>query len=253
MRILLTSSLVCLLLLTACGGGSGGSAATGPSLAGNWQITLQNSVGNNLKTESGFFLQTGSSLNGNLLLNGSNTVCAGVGSVIGEVSGSNVAITVDQTGQTINLTGTAKSNSSMSGDYSIFSSPCGFTQVGTWTGTLVQPITGAFQATFTSTKIGGLVFHFSGKVTQGQNTGASTASLSGSMTSTDSPCFTEASIAGLVSGTAIVFNLLSSEGVALAQYRGTASTDGKSITGNYDIFTTPPGTCTDFGTATVAF
>jgi len=249
MRSLAVPSLLCVAILASCGGSNGGERAATP-LSGNWQMSLQRDAASGLKTLSGFLVQSGNSVTGNMLLSG-QTSCAGVGPVSGQLSGSAVTLTVDQTGQTVNLTGTTGTGiSSMSGNYSILSSPCGDTSVGTWTASVVQPLNGSFQGTFTSTETIGVVFHFSGTISQAANTGASTANLSGSMTSTDASCFSSASVSGLISGTAVVLNLVSSEGVALGQYRGTAATDAGSIAGTYDIFNAAGG-CDDFGNATI--
>jgi len=134
----------------------------------------------------------------------------------------------------VNLTGTSANNStSMSGSYSILAAGCGQTDVGTWTASQVPTLTGVFQATFTSTYTGGLVYQFTGAITQGPNTGGSIATLSGTMQSSNSPCFTSASIAGVVSGTSVVFNVLTAQGVALGKYTGTLSTNATSMTGTY--------------------
>jgi hypothetical protein len=252
MRILVPVLLVCLVVITACGGGSSNGASS--LLSGNWQAALKNTTTGAVKSESGFFVQSGKLLAGSVLLTG-GTACAGVGSAQGQVSGLNVAIAVNQVGETVNLTGTAASDgSTMSGNYSILASPCGNSQVGTWTASQVHTLTGAFQATFTSTDTTGLVFHLAGKITQGPNNGGSTTTLAGSITSTDAPCFSTASVAGQISGTAVVLNLLSSEQVALGQYLGTATTDATTITGTYNLQPQSPvhGGCRDFGTGAIS-
>lgn len=233
MRALGVVSLMCLVLLAACGGGSG-TAKVG-ALSGNWQMTLQSKT--SAETQSGFLLQSGNVVSGGLLLSGQTisgqTSCMGVGSVLGQTSGPNLSLTVSPAGQTVNLTGTSANNfTSMSGSYSILAAGCGQTEVGTWTANQVIPLTGSFQAMFTPNN-SGPVFSFTGTITQGPNTGGSTATLSGSMTSTDSPCFTSASIGGLVSGTSVVFNLLTPGGVALGKYTATMTTDATSITGSF--------------------
>jgi hypothetical protein len=253
MRAITALSLVLLMTLTACGNGPGTSVG---NFAGNWQMTLQRDQTNTastLKTESGFLVQSGGALTGNLLLTG-DTYCAGVGSAQGQVSGSNVAISLNQIGQTINLTGSLGSTGSISGTYSILASPCGSTQVGTWTATQVQALTGNLQGTFTSTQTSGVVYQVSGNVTQAANTGGSAANLSGSMTSTNAPCFSSVSISGSISGTSAVFNLLSSEGVSIGQFSGTTTSDASTITGLYNFLNTQPpplNGCEDFGTAVV--
>jgi hypothetical protein len=246
---------LCLMFLTSCGGGGGSTGTPTGNFAGNWQISLQRDQSNTLKTESGFLVQSGDALSGNLLLTG-DTNCAGVGAAQGQVSGSNVAINVSQIGQTVNLTGSLASSGSASGSFSIFASPCGSTQVGTWTASQVQTLAGSLQGTFTSTspQFSGVIYQISGKVTEAPNTGESAANLSGSMTSTNAPCWSSVSISGSISGTSVVFNLLSSEGVALGQFHGTATTDASTITGVYDFLNTQPpplNGCQDFGTAVV--
>src|SRR5579863_1323597 len=118
MRLLVPFFLLGSIALTACGGG--GSNSTGKSLlSGNWQFALTNPLTGAVKLESGFLLQSGSALNGTVLLTG-GTVCAGIGSAQGQLQGSNVSIAVSQVGQTITLTGTTQgSGSQMSGNYSI--------------------------------------------------------------------------------------------------------------------------------------
>jgi hypothetical protein len=243
---------VCFTLIIGCGGGGGNS---GPNLSGNWQATLLNPKTGSSKSESGFLVQSGNALAGSVLLTG-QTNCIGVGSAQGQVSGSNVTITVDQVGQTLGFTGTTSDEGTkMSGSYQLLASPCGSTQVGTWTAAQVTALTGSLQSTFTSTKTVGLVFHFSGSITQGPNTGGSATTLAGSMTSTDAPCISAVSLGGQISGTTVVFNLLTSEGLAVGQLAGTTTTDATSITGTYGLSPQSPqlsNGCKDFGTVTVS-
>lgn len=178
------------------------------------------------RTQSGFLLQSGNSLNGAFLLDGN---CAGVGLAQGQVSGSDMSLSENETAQTLSLTGSAMADGSLGGNYSILASGCGTSEVGTWTAQQVKTLTGSFQGVFTSTITNNLVFHFSGSLTQGPNTGASEASLSGSMTSTDAACFSSASISGQISGTQAVLNLVASDGTALGKISGTLATDASSL------------------------
>ena len=234
MRTLSTGLFACLLLLTACGD-SGSTNGTG-TLSGNWQIALQRSDTGAIKLQTGFLLQSGTSIAGQVLL--TQTGCAGVGTASGQVSGSTVAINVTQTGQSVQLKGTAASDgSSIHGDYSLLASGCGNTQTGTWTGTRVTTLNGSFTGTLSSNLTPGVILHFTGTVAQGANTGGSTASLSGTMTSSDAPsCYNNVNINGLVSGTSVVFNLTASDGTALGAYQGTSTTDMNTITGQYNFF-----------------
>ncbi|MFY9682804.1 MAG: hypothetical protein WA424_14710 [Candidatus Sulfotelmatobacter sp.] len=231
MRML--SAPVCVLMLLSCGGKTD-PASTGV-LSGNWQFSLQQTPPSTIaQTESGFLLQSGNSLTGGLVLS-NQAVCPGLGPALGSLNGSNIALTVSQTSQTVAFTGTAATDgSAMTGTYSILASGCsGGSSTGTWTASPVKPVTGTYQATFTSGSLG--VYNSVITVTQGPNTGASIANLSGTMTSSNSTCANNLSIAGVVSGTAIVLNFLASDGSAVGQFTGTTSTDATALTGTYDF------------------
>jgi hypothetical protein len=254
MRMLAQASFMILITLgvaTLSSCGSSGGIGSMSSLAGNWQMVLQSNGSS--ENQSGFLLQSGTALTGAIVLSG-QTSCPGVGAAQGQVKGSEVSIGVVRTGQSLQLMGTAPSDgSTMSGNFSILAAGCGVSEVGSWSASHIKPLGGNLSGTFTS-GVSGLVFHFTGTIAQGPNTGASNATLSGSMTSTDAPCFQSASIAGLISGTAVVFNLLTTEGLALGQYRATATTDASTLTGTYDFSNGQsqlPPSCQDFGTATV--
>jgi hypothetical protein len=199
-------------------------------------MTLQSATSS--ETQSGFLLQTGKSVTGSLLLSGQTISgqpdCAGVGSALGQMDGSGLSMTVSPAGQTVSLTGAAANNfTSLTGNYSILASGCGQTETGTWTANRVNPLSGAFQATFTSSFTSGLVFAFTGTISQGTNTGGSTATLSGTMTSSNSPCFSSASVTGVITGTSVVLNLATADGISLGKYSGTLATDATSMTGSY--------------------
>ncbi|MGA9542558.1 MAG: hypothetical protein WBQ85_03265 [Candidatus Sulfotelmatobacter sp.] len=231
MRML--SAPVCVLMLLSCGGNAD-PASTGV-LSANWQFSLQQSPpSTNTLAESGFLIQSGGSLTGSLVLS-NQAVCPGLGPALGTLNGNNVALRVTQAGQTVAFTGTAANDgSAMTGTYSILASGCsGGTSTGTWTASPVKPVTGTYQATFTSGTLG--VYNSTITVTQGPNTGASIANLSGTMTSSNSGCANNLSIAGVVSGTAIVFNFLAADGSAVGQFTGTTSTDATTLTGTYDF------------------
>jgi len=242
------------LLLVGCGGGGQkDTPAYASLLSGNWEFVLtQNPPSTAVKIESGFLVQSGNSLAGNVLLSGA-ALCPGLGSVQGHVNGSTVALTVTQIAQTVNLTGTVVGDgSSMSGNYSIYAQGCGGGSTdGTWTATPVKPLNGTYQAAFTSTWTSGLVYDYAVTVAQGSNTGSSTGVLAGSMTSTNAPCASNLSIAGLVGGTSVVFNLLSSDGSAVGQFRGSTSTDATTLTGTYDFLAQNNGCSGDAGMVTM--
>jgi hypothetical protein len=235
MRTLALPMLACVLVALSCSGGSSKNNIDAGLLSGNWQIGLQSSPpSTSTPTESGFLLQTGNSLTGQFVFGG-QTQCTGLGSAQGTLSGSNVEITLTQSGQTVTLTGTAASDgSTMGGTYAILDSGCGNgTSTGTWSANPVEPITGTYLATFDSYTLG--VYSFSVTVTQGANTGASVAALNGAAASSNAPCGNNLTIAGAVGGTSVVFNYLTSGGTAVGQFRGTTSTNAKTLNGTFDF------------------
>ncbi|MGO9085966.1 MAG: hypothetical protein ACLQBK_12120 [Candidatus Sulfotelmatobacter sp.] len=88
-------------------------------------------------------------------------------------------------------------------------------------------------------------------VTQGTNTGASFATLSGTMTSSNAPCGNNLTISGVVGGTSLVFNFLAPDGSAVGKFTGTTSTDASTVTGTYDFVAENNGCAGDSGTASV--
>jgi len=233
-------AVLCLAFtLLSCGGGSGtNSDPSAIKVAGNWQISMQK-TGSSLppKTQSGFLLQDPqNALTGGMLL--TDSPCSGVGNASGSVNGSKVYLAVSPTGISVTLSGTiASGGATMSGDYTILSTGCSgnrsLSQTGTWTGTLVAPFSGSFTGSFVSKTAG--TFQLSGQITQGANTGASNAPLTGTLNATDYACFTGANFAGAISGTAVILNFSdSTTGADVGQIWGTVSADGKSLTGTYD-------------------
>jgi hypothetical protein len=222
------------LMLLSCGGNAGTSSAS-QLLSGNWQFVLQQNPPSSItQTESGFLLQSGDAITGALVLSNQG-LCPGLGSAQGTLTGTQVTITVNQTGQTVNLLGTAATDGSgMAGTYSILASGCsGGSSTGTWTASPVKPVSGTYQATFNSYTLG--VYNSVATVTQGPNTGASIANVLGMMTLNNAPCGDSVSISGVVSGTAVVFNFLGSSGAAVGQFTGTTSADATTLTGTYDF------------------
>jgi hypothetical protein len=240
--LILTLTLAFSWLMSACGGGSSNAGSSSASVSGNWQMTLQKNRTNLKRTQSGFLLQNDDLITGGVIL--TDIPCSGVGSVAGSVSGTSIAFAVGVTGLNVNLTGTVGSDqASMSGNYIALSAGCQASEIntqetGTWTANLVKPLSGNFQGSFTSTRLA-KALPVTGQVTQGQNTGNSYTSLTGNLSITGY-CFTNANIAGVISGTAVVMNLVNSGGVEIGQVTGTSTLDGTSVTGTYHII--PQGT-----------
>jgi hypothetical protein len=212
------------------------------------------------KTQSGFLIQNGGTVTGSVIF--TDQPCSGVGSVTGTVSGTAISLLVSPTGVNVNLSGTIGSGqNSMSGNYTTLSTGCSATDVapgtGIWTANRVKPLSGNIQGTFTSNDESLSPVTVTGKVSQGPNTGISTVPLTGSLSATDY-CFSTADISGVVSGTSVLMNLVSSDGTQIGQVSGTTSLDGTFITGTYQVMgqgkgaePNPPCVEGDHGTVTL--
>jgi len=177
--------IILALTLSSCGGGSSTTSAQGaPQVSGNWQFTLTTTGDSFVASplEGGFILQKKGSLTGQIAFSivlpstngGANTTCnSGTATVTGTVSGQSVTLTAvagtldangNHTTQTLTLNGgTLSSNNSsiQNGTYSLTAGyanvngqfvACGVAQdAGTWSATLVPPLTGGFQGFFHST------------------------------------------------------------------------------------------------------
>jgi hypothetical protein len=251
-RALATSSLAFLLLgligLWGCGGSSNnGGTAPATQLSGNWQFTMQappdgSFVGG---LQGGFMLQHGGSVTGSAVFSialpqpppVAPVVCSsGSASVSGTLKGQNVSLTAVAGSQTFTFTGALSSdNSTLTGTYSstggtaVDGSPCGTAQTGlSWSAFSVPPITGAFQGNFHSTtNFKDQDFAVSGALTQGPNTGASNATVTGTLIfqdpltlANDYPCMTQASVNGQISGNVVTLQMFASTGLDVGQIGG---------------------------------
>jgi len=237
-----------ILVLSGCGGsGSSSSSAAGSNaqVAGNWQFTLTSTqptppFSDNL--QGGFLLQKDGSLTGQAVYSitlpsqsGTPTCDSGSANVTGTVSGQNVSLTAVGGSVTFTLTGTFSESSGAStiskGTYKATpatNSPCGTeADNGTWSATLVPPVTGGFQGFFhstTSTNFPNQDFPVSGTLSQGPNVGASSASITGSLVFQDPasllndyPCLTTASVNGTISGNSVLLQIFSTNGLSVGQ------------------------------------
>jgi|SRR5277367_1528045 len=217
------------LLMAGCGGSSS-TKTSSSSLSGNWLISMTKTDHPTIiHTQSGFLLQNGDNITGNVVFN--DAPCSGVASVNGTVSGSSVSLAVNPVGTAITLTGAVSSSQPpMSGNYTILSTGCSGSQSapeeGAWTASQVSPLSGTISGTLMSSS--GTTYQVTGKVSQGPNTGASEAPLSGTLTVTDY-CFTTANILGTISGTSITMNLVNPDGTEIGQLNGTTSLDGSTV------------------------
>ena len=224
-------------LLAGCGSSKSTANSSDPSagISGNWQMSLVPTNSTDPKSQSGFLLQSGTAVSGSVIV--IDTPCSGIATVDGTVSGSDVSLVVTLSGDVINLTGSVSGQNAMSGTYTILSQGCSKTgvspQTGTWTASEVPPVNGNIQSgTYTSNRMPSPFTGITGQLAQGQNTGISTATLTGTI-SIPGYCFTSANLAGTISGTSTVLNVLASDGTQLGQITGVVSGNSLSGTMNY--------------------
>jgi len=240
------------LALTACGGSSSsGGSPNGASIAGNWQFTVSPPPDNSFSggLQGGFLLQNGGTISGaavyavsapNIQPPLSNPCNSGSAPVTGTNSSQSMSFTAVAGSQTFTFSGTVSADSStMMGTYSSTAgtasdgvTPCGTAQSNLqWSAVSVPPITGPVQGSFHST--GGLSnltnqdFVVSGSLTQGQNIGASNATVTGTLTFIDPvtqlsvyPCFAQASVNGQISGSSVVLQIIATDGSIAGQIGG---------------------------------
>ena len=203
--------LLGLATLSACGGSSNSSDAA-RQISGNWQITnmaLDPALRGGM--QGGFLKQNKGSISGQFvysfsLISQPGTFCnSGTATITGTVSGQDVTLTAVAGAQTYTLKGTLSSDgSTVMGTYdSTDGQGCGTAQTGLqWSAILVPPLSGAVQGSFHSTGTGtiaslsGQDFFVTGTLLQGPNTGASSASVTGTLDFQDYPCLTSASVNG---------------------------------------------------------
>ena len=230
MRVLASVLLASLVFLTACGRSSS-PQNSGPSLAGNWQIALtpKDQATFQPRTLSGFAQQAGSNVTGSVsflipnVTNPSAPPCAGAAPLTGKFDGQNVSLSVNQNGQMLTLTGTSSPNlSSLSGSYTSPAGVCEPAENGSWTATLIQPIAGTFQGVMHSVSSSSYSlqdkdFQVTGTLTQGANTGATSATLTGTITATDYQCFSTAALNGTVSGSIVRLSIIGTSGLQVGE------------------------------------
>ena len=243
-----------MLALTACGGSSSSAPQQNAMVAGNWQFTMT-PPGDGSFTgglQGGFLLESNGTLTGQAVYSVSNTqngqtvLCnSGSAPISGTLSGQTLTLTVvagsPSNNITFALTGTVSSTSNgpvinTAATYSTTvvtptgETPCGTAQTGlAWSAFSVPPLSGTVQGTFHST---GGVFGLanqdfalvSGTISQGENIGASNATVTGNLTFqdpvtllSDYPCFPLASITGTISGTSVMLQLMDTNGTTVGQ------------------------------------
>ncbi|MFZ0481034.1 MAG: choice-of-anchor D domain-containing protein [Terriglobales bacterium] len=249
--LLIAATVVFMMMLSGCGGSSSSGAQQSSPLEGNWQFTMtpQTDGVQGDPTFSGgllggFFLQSNGSVTGQTgysvtSSSATNGPCnSGTAPVTITTSGQNVTITEVAGTQTFTLTGTLSSDGpSMMGTYTatagtgVNGSVCGYAVTGssfTWSAASVPQLTGSIAGSFHSgggtANNSGLVnqdFPVTGTLTQGTNIGASSATVTGTLSflnsatgASDYPCFPGGSVSvnGQISGNTVVLQLIGTDG-----------------------------------------
>jgi hypothetical protein len=234
------------IALSACGGGgASGGTEQAATLSGNWQFTMAPQTDGNSGDPTfngglmgGFLLSSNGSIAGQMAYSITSSASAtglpcnaGSAPVTVTLTGQSVTITEIAGSQTFTLTGTLSSNgSTMMGTYTSTAgaasdgSACGYAETGlSWSAVLVPTFTGTITGSFHSTEQGnGLTnqeFAVSGSITQGPNTGASNATVTGEWTFidpatnlSDYPCFSTAYVNGQISGTSVILQIIGPNG-----------------------------------------
>src|SRR5208282_2196012 len=232
------------MMLSACGGGNSSSGSQNIlTLSGNWQFTMAPPPDGSFLggLQGGFLLQSSGAVTGAAVYSVSLPLLtfpcnSGSGAITGTISGQTVTLTAVAGTQTFVLTGMLSSDgSTMVGTYTSTAgtaadgTPCGSAQTGLqWSAMSIPPITGPIQGSFHST--GGSAglnnqdFAVSGSLLQGENIGASNATVTGTLTFidpttnlSDYPCFSLASVNGEISGNSVILQVIATDGSIAGQ------------------------------------
>jgi hypothetical protein len=240
------------IMFSGCGGNSSAGSEPSPSLSGNWQFTVAPPADGSFfgGLEGGFLLESSGSVTG------AAAYAVSLSKLLIPCSSGSAAISGTTTGQTVSLTAVAGTQtftfsgmlsldgSTMAGTYASTAgtagdgAPCGTAQTGLqWSAIVVPPISGTIQGSFHST--GGTAglsnqdFPVTGSLTQENNTGASTAVVTGTLSFTnpatsasDYPCFDTASVYGGISGNSVTLQIVGSDESILGQIGEPAGSNG---------------------------
>jgi len=233
--------LASLLALVGCGGSPSSRSQSTGALAGNWQFTMAAPADNSFLggVQGGFLLQNNTTVTGGVVysvflppLPGSSpTICSsGSAPATGTVSGQTVTLTISAGVQIFALTGSLSAdNSTMVGTYTATDGQgCGTAQTGLhWSAISVPPLTGSIQGNFHSvlsvlnpssnTDPRNQDFQVTGSLTQGENIGASNATVTGTLNFQGYPCLTTASVNGQISGSSVILSIIAPNGLSVGQ------------------------------------
>lgn len=227
------------LALSGCAGrNSNNSSQNGGQMAGNWQFTMTPPLDQSFTggPQGGFLLQNNDgSLTGQFTYSVSTAaspLCnSGSAPVTGTISGQTVTLTVAASPQTFALNGTLSSTGTMiTGLYSSTDGKgCGTAQSGLqWSAVLVPTLTGSVQGFFhsgqTNAALKNQVFPVTGTLTQGENIGASNATVTGTLSFLNYPCMNSALVNGQVSGSSVILQIIGTNGLSAGQIGAPAGT-----------------------------
>jgi hypothetical protein len=248
LRVAYLLLLAVTLILSSCGGSSSStSSQQNGAIPGNWQFSMTPADPNypasaQYGLQGGFLLQTNGKISGQVvytiasdqLQNGLPVICdSGSAFVTGTVSGQNVTLSAVAGSQTFSLTGTLGSNGSITNGQ--FTTPGGMVagavcgapapQGGSqvWSAVPVPVLSGSVTGSFHSTglNLNNQEFQVTGTLNQGQNIGASRATVTGSLNFVDPttllstyPCFPAGyvNVNGQISGNTVILQLIGSDG-----------------------------------------
>ena len=247
-----------MVLLAGCGSSSSSGPQTSPTLSGNWQFNMtapqdQSFLGG---IQGGFLLDNSGSIHGAAVYSvslpsqtgGVPILCnSGSAPISGTVNGQTVTLKATAATQTFTLTGTLSGDGkTISGTYASTAgtapdgSACGTAQSGVaWSATSVPPLNGTLSGTFHSGS--GILrnqdFVVTGSLTQGQNIGASSATVTGTLEFMDAsgvpsnyPCFTTAFVNGQISGNAVILQIIGTDGSNVGQIGGSPGSGVSAVT-----------------------
>ena len=230
-----------LIILSGCGGGGSSAENQGAgSVAGNWQFTMAAPSDNSFQGGilGGFLTQANGSVTGAVNYSvaipptqtgGSSTICnSGSAPMSGTFGGQGITLTVVAGSQTFTLTGGLSADgSTMTGTYTSTDgnmnadgSKCGTAQAGlSWSAISVPPLTGSVQGNFHSAAnaLRDQDFPVTGALTQGPNIGASSATVTGTLTFQNYPCLASANVNGQISGSSVILQIIASSGLNVGQ------------------------------------
>jgi hypothetical protein len=227
-------ALIFTTFLEGCGGDSSNNRPPGNAdISGNWHATTTSQIAPTTTDLDMFIVQSGTSLASTLVLM-SGTRCASEGTLTGTVDRQAVDLTIRETDgpDTITVPGSTD-GVTISGSYSI-SGSCDGGDSGSLSADFIPSITSSRWSGSTISVNGTLSF-------TADLHEDSRGTLSGTMSFSGSPCFTNLTITGNQVGTAV--RLRDSNG--LFEAFGNTNNLASSISGDYSVLS---GRCAEHGT-----